>query len=191
MYKVCGIQFSGFSQIPGRFKQVLQRIRMAHKLNRNLVSTAITTYAAALVIWTLLFYRNPYLKNVILDIHIIFSSTIVSYLIIRLVFSPAILDFIKVFIRTLFRVWLLIFITFAISRSMDRVGTFLSLTYILGYIEGLLDINKWLESDPVFHVFFPKQLASNKINHAIATIFLMTIIHILCAIVILIFYLLF
>ncbi len=184
------------SQIPtvGKSK-TLAAISMtpgiSNKTNRNLLYLTITSYFVGLLTWTLFFYRNPYLKNVLVDIHLIFSSTIACYLVIRLVFSLSILDFIKVFIRTLFRVWLLIFITFAISRSMDRIGFLLSLTFIFGYIEGLLDINKWLESNPSLFGIFPKNLATNKMNHAISTIFVMNMIHILCAIAVLIFYTLF
>ncbi len=161
---------------------------MTNTSNRNLLFKTIAAYITALFIWTLFFYKNPYLKHVLVDIHVIFSSTLVCYLIIRLYFSPTAMDFIKVFIRTLFRVWLLIFITFAISASMDRIGVLLSLTFIFGYIEGLLDINKWLESGPTFGGLIPHKIASKKINHALATLFLMSIIHILCAISVLIFY---
>ena len=147
-------------------------------VNRKQLFFAISAYLAALLTWTLLFYKNPVLKDVLLDIHVIFSSTIVGYLVIRLLFNSTTIDIIKVFIRTLFRVWLLIFITFAISRSMDRVGTLLSLTFIFGYIEGLLDINKWIESKPSFPGLFPKEVADNKINHALASILVMSIIHI-------------
>ena len=164
---------------------------MPTKTTRNLLYKTLGVYFAAILIWTLLFYRNPLLKVVLLDIHVIFSSTIVSYLFIRLLFKSVIMDFIKVFIRTLFRVWLLIFITFAISRSMERIGILLSLTFIFGYIEGLLDINKWLESSPSFIGLFPKEVANNKIDHALSTILLMSLIHIFCAIAVFIFYLLF
>ncbi len=162
---------------------------MFNKINRKLFFQTITVYIVALLTWAILFSKNPFLKDVLLDIHLIFSSTLLSYFIIRILFTASVMDFIKVFIRTLFRVWLLIFITFAISRSMERIGTLLSLTFIFGYIEGLLDINKWLESDHPFTGFFPKGLSGNKFNHALATILLMSIIHILCAIAILVFYL--
>lgn len=164
---------------------------MSNKTTRNLLYITVIVYFSSILIWTLLFYRNPFLKNVLFDIHLIFSSTIVCYLFIRLVLSLSMMDFIKVFIRTLFRVWLLIFITFAISRSMDRIGILLSLTFIFGYIEGLMDINKWLESDPSLPHPFPRQPSKNKLNHAFITILLMSIIHIFCAIAVLLFYLFF
>jgi hypothetical protein len=161
---------------------------MLNKENRNLLYTTILVYAASLLIWTLFFYPNPFLKKVLTDIHIIFSSTIICYLLIRLFLNSSTIEFIKIFIRTLFRVWLLIFITFAISNSMDRIGILLSLTFILGYIEGLLDINKWLESNPSLPRSFPRELATSKRNHIAATILLMSIIHIFCAVAVLLLY---
>jgi len=161
---------------------------MSEGTSRSLFYLTLLVYIMALLVWTLFFYQNPFFKDVLIDIHVIFSSTIAGYCCIRMFFSSAIMDFIKVFIRTLFRVWLLIFITFAVSRSMDRIGTLLSLTFIFGYIEGLMDINKWLESGHPFKRYVPDQLAANKINHAMATICIMSIVHILCAVAVLIFY---
>lgn len=164
---------------------------MPNHISLKLIYLTIAAYVAALLVWTVLFFRNPLLKEVLVDIHLIFSCTIIAYLLVRLVFSLALMDFIKVFIRTLFRVWLLIFITFAISRSMDRVGTLLSLTFIFGYFEGLLDINKWLESKPGFVDRYLGDVIGNKVNHAMATILLMCVVHVLCAVAVMGFYLLF
>lgn len=164
---------------------------MPTAINRKQLIQTIAACIAALAIWSLLFWENPILKTVLVDIHLIFSSTIAAYFIIRMLFKPSVMDFIKVFIRTVFRVWLLIFITFAIARSTDRIGTLLSLTFIFGYIEGLLDINKWLETTNPFPQLFPVCFAGNKINHALATILLMSFIHILCAVAVFLFYLLF
>jgi hypothetical protein len=158
-------------------------------MNRKLLFKAIASYLAALLVWTILFYGNEFLKDVLPDIHLIFTATIISYILIRQIFNPAVIDFTKVFIRTLFRVWLLIFITFAISKSMDRIGILLSLTFIFGYVEGLLDINKWLESNRTFMQLIPKEQTSSKANLTIATIFLMSLIHILCAVTVMVFYL--
>lgn len=164
---------------------------MSNKINQRLLYLMIGAYVVALLTWTVLFYKNSLLKDVLFDIHLIFSCTILAFLIVRLIFSSSVMDFIKVFIRTLFRVWLLIFITFAISRSMDRVGTLLSLTFMFGYFEGLLDISKWLETQPAFLEKFFKDINNNKINHAMATILLMSMVHVLCAIAVLLFYVFF
>ena len=164
---------------------------MPNQISLKLIYLTIAAYVAALLVWTVLFFRNPLLKEVLVDIHLIFSCTIVAYLLVRFIFSLAMMDFIKVFIRTLFRVWLLIFITFAISRSMDRVGTLLSLTFMFGYFEGLLDINKWLETKPSFVDRYLGDVTGNKVNHAMATILLMCVVHVLCAVAVMGFYLLF
>lgn len=164
---------------------------MPNQISLKLIYLTIAAYLSALLVWTVLFSRNPLLKEVLVDIHLIFSCTIVAYLLVRLIFSLAMMDFIKVFIRTLFRVWLLIFITFAVSRSMDRVGTLLSLTFMFGYFEGLLDINKWLESKPGFSDRYLGDVTGNKVNHAMATILLMCVVHVLCAVAVMGFYLLF
>ena len=71
---------------------------------------------------------------------------------------------------------------------MERIGTLLSLTFIFGYVESLFDINKWLETNNPFSIF-PKDIFTNKFNHALASIQVMSVIHILCALVVLIFYL--
>ena len=164
---------------------------MPNQINRKLIYLTIAAYVVALLVWIVLFCRNPLLKEVLFDIHLIFSSAIIAYLLVRLIFTLAMMDFIKVFIRTLFRVWLLIFITFAISRSMDRVGTLLSLTFMFGYFEGLLDINKWLETKPSFVDRYLGDVTGNKVNHAMATILLMCVVHVLCAVAVMEFYLFF
>jgi hypothetical protein len=161
------------------------------KTTRHLLYTTLSVYVLAILIWSVLFYRNPFLKDVLNDIHFIFSSTLVVYVLIQMLLSLSAVDFIKVFIRTLFRVWLLIFITFAISSSTERIGILLSLTFIFGYIEGVLDINKCLESSPSLPFLNTKDLAHNKFNHAMISMLLMSTIHISCASAIWMFYLLF
>ncbi len=163
---------------------------MSNKAYNKLLIKTIGLIIAAIIIWTILFWSNPQLKDVLADIHLIFLSTITVYFIIRLTVSPSIIDLLKIFIRTIFRVWLLIFITFALSHSIERVGVLLSLTYIFGYIEALFDINKWLETNNPF-LLFPSNYSSNKIYHSLATIQVMSFIHILSAIVVFVFYLLF
>ncbi len=94
------------------------------------------------------------------------------------------LDLLKVFIRTLFRVWLLIFITMAIMQTMSRGGMILSITFIFGYFEGLLDIDKWLKQEHIMQKLPAFSLGQNKFNYALATIFFMSLVHIFCALVI-------
>ena len=163
---------------------------MLNKAGKKLSLKTIGLIITAILIWTVFFWNNSQLKDALVDIHLIFLSTITAYFIIRISVNPSIIDLLKIFIRTVFRVWLLIFITFALSKSMDKVGSLLSLTYIFGYLEGLFDINKWLETNNPF-LLFPPNYSSNKIYHSFATIQVMGFIHILSAIVVFIFYLLF
>jgi hypothetical protein len=160
-------------------------------MNKRLLSFTVCSYLLGILIWTVLFYKNPLFSKVLLDVHLIYTSTVVFYIIVRHIAPLAILDFIKVFVRVLFRVWLLIFITFAISRSMERVGVFLSLTFMFGYFEALLDITKWLESGPNLYFLETKNIATNKMNHALTSSFLLSIIHILSAITVYLFYVLY
>lgn len=161
------------------------------KLPKNrLFLITIAAFVAAIIIWNLFFYKNPYIKEALPDIHLIYAGTIICFAFIRLTCSTALLEFIKVFVRTLFRVWLLICITFTISKAMERVGILLSLTFMFGYFEGLLDINRWLAAKPVLFKFHTQVLLTNHRNHALLTILFMTIIHILCALCVFIFYLL-
>lgn len=162
---------------------------MINSIQKRLALLTAATFITALLVWTILFYNNPVLKNVLTDIHLIFSSTLLGYLFIVIIFKQSVLDFIKVFVRTLFRVWLFIFITFAITKSIDRIGFLLSISFIFGYFEGLLDIDKWLHAGNPFPRLLPCRLPSTRINHGLATIFLMSLVHILCAFAIMLIYL--
>ncbi|MFM2157439.1 MAG: hypothetical protein RL516_2188 [Bacteroidota bacterium] len=74
---------------------------------------------------------------------------------------------------------------------MDRIGILLSLSFIFGYIEGLIDIHKWLELNPNFLNLLPQENGINKSNQTSATILVMSLIHILCALAMLVFYIAF
>ncbi|MCU0334980.1 MAG: hypothetical protein MUF62_07990 [Chitinophagaceae bacterium] len=160
-------------------------------MNKRLLISTIAGYLFAILCWTILFYRNRYLKEVLTDIHLIFTATIVVFLVIRFLCSASLIDFIKVFFRTLFRVWLFIFISLAITRSMDRIGFLLSITFIFGYIEGLLDLSRWLETNPRFLAILPPHASMYKSTHALATVLMMSLVHILCALAVFVFYLFF
>ena len=162
---------------------------MTNPIHKKLLLSAIAIYTAAVLVWAALFYNNPVLKQVLIDIQLIFTFTLLGYLIIVLFFSRSVVDFIKVFVRTLFRVWLFIFISFAIAKVMDRIGILLSISFIFGYFEGLVDIDKWLQHSNPFPRLLPLPYPTSKINHGLASILLMSILHILCGLVIFIIYL--
>jgi len=162
----------------------MKRLSAIFKNGKSLVIFSMTSVLFAIFVWTLLFYNNPYLDNALIDIHVIFVSVLVVYFLIRSVINDFFFDFIKVFTRTLFRVWLLIFITFAISQSMKRVGIVLSITFIFGYFEGLMDIDKWLSVANPFRLQSPTDIHSGSKKHALSVIMLMSWIHVLCALVV-------
>ena len=162
---------------------------MTNPINKKLLLSAIVIYIAAVLLWAALFYNNPVLKHVLTDIQLIFTSTLLGYLVIVLIFNRSVVDFIKVFVRTLFRVWLFIFISLAIVKSMDRIGFLLSISFIFGYVEGLLDIDKWLQPCNPFPRLLPLPYPTSKINNGLASILLMSMVHILCGFVIFIIYL--
>ena len=148
---------------------------------------AIGSIFACLLFWTLLFKNNNYINPVLSDIHLIYFSTLAFYLLIKISVSTIYLDFIKIFVRTLFRVWLLIFITLSIVKSMDRVGLLLSITFLFGYFEGCLDLDRWLQSNKHSLLRRVFNLTYNKWNEGFLVIFFMSIIHILCSFVIFLF----
>jgi hypothetical protein len=159
---------------------------------KDMKSSQITIYTSAsvliaILVWQFLFYNNPFLKDAIPDVQLIFVSVIFVYFFIRIWVSDILFDFLKILTRTLFRVWLLIFITFAISQSMERVGFVLSITFIFGYFEGLLDMNKWLTTAKPIKLPILENKMQNRRNYALTSIMLMSWIHILCAIVVKVF----
>ena len=159
--------------------------------SKKLTAYCLSSVAFAVMLWTVLYFRNPLLKDVLWEIHTIFISTLGAYFLIKM-FVPALwIDMFKIFIRTMFRVWLLIFITFAITKSMERVGFILSITFIFGYFEGLLDIDKWLQNYNLPRLLSAAHLNGNKTKQALAAVMMMSIIHCLCALVVLLFYLLY
>ena len=159
--------------------------------SKKLTVYCLSCVAFAVLLWTVLYFRNPLLKDVLWEIHTIFISTLGAYFLIKMFVPSLWIDMFKIFIRTMFRVWLLIFITFAITKSMERVGFILSITFIFGYFEGLLDIDKWLQHGKLPGILSTVHLAGSKSNQALASIMMMSIIHCLCAFVVLLFYLLY
>jgi hypothetical protein len=117
---------------------------MPQSINKKLVSLSMGAIVVAWVVWTLLFYNNTPLQDVLWEIHAIYTGTLLAYCIIRYTVPTVWVELFKVFIRTMFRVWLIIFITLAIGKQMERVGFILSVTFIFGYFEGLVDIDRWL-----------------------------------------------
>jgi hypothetical protein len=161
---------------------------MYHLINKKLVLFSLAGIVLALLVWTVLFYNNPAFKNALWEIHAIYTGTLIAYCIIRYSVSDVWIELLKVFIRTMFRVWLIIFITLAISKQMERVGFVLSVTFIFGYFEGLVDVDRWLTGNKQSVIINLLKISGNRHNLVFATMLIMSIIHMLCAIIIRIFY---
>jgi len=158
-------------------------------INKNTVWLSLATMVLAWIVWTSLFYNKPPLQDVLWEIHTIYTGTLLAYCIIRYTIPAVWIELFKVFIRTMFRVWLIIFITLSINKQMERVGFILSITFMFGYFEALIDIDRWLLSNKQREVFSLFKLSGNKYNHIFASIFVLSVIHICCAIIIRVFYL--
>jgi len=162
---------------------------MTSTVNKKLFWITFGVIVTAWLCWTLLFYNNPVLSPVLWDIHFIYTGTLIAYGIIKYFVPDAWVDLFKIFIRTMFRVWLIIFITLVLNRSMERVGLILSVTFIFGYFEGLVDIDRWLLNNETKVLPASLKISGNKNNHMAATLFLMSLVHILGATLVWIFYL--
>ena len=161
---------------------------MRHSINKKPVLFSLGGIVLALLVWTVLFYNNPAFKNALWEIHAIYTGTLMAYCIIRYTVSEVWIELLKVFIRTMFRVWLIIFITLAISKQMERVGFVLSVTFIFGYFEGLVDIDRWLSVNKQAAVIKLLKISGSRHNLIFTSMLVMSVIHILCAIIIRIFY---
>ena len=145
--------------------------------SRRLMLLCISAYVCAIGLWTLLFFRSPLIRDVLPDIHLIFTGTLAAYLVIKIFLSEKLMDFLKLYFRIFFRVWLIIFLTLMIRQSMGHAGSLLSVTYIFGYIEGLFEIDKWLRSGNLLN----KTIFSSKLNkkqyEAMTCIVVMSLVH--------------
>lgn len=161
---------------------------MNRSINKHLVWACLAAIVLAWIVWTVLFYNKPPLQEVLWEIHSIFTGTLLAYGIIRYTIPVVWVELFKVFIRTMFRVWLIIFITLAISKQMERAGFILSITFMFGYFEALIDIDRWLIVNAHYSRFPIFGLTGNKHNHIFASILVMSFIHICCALIIRLFY---
>lgn len=98
------------------------------------------------------------------------------------------LEFIKITTRTIFRVWLLIVITFTVSKTTERVGYLLSITFIFGYLESLLDIDRWSKQVSINSNWTNALDLGGKKGQMFFTLTIISGIHIIGAIVVQLFY---
>jgi len=157
-------------------------------MSKKLSITAFFVWLNALVIWQLLFNSHSVISDILWEIHTIFSSVIVFYIFLNLLFKDEILDFIKICFRIVFKVWLIIFIAFSMHNSFNQKGFVLTSTFIFGYLEGLIDVNSWLRNRNISKNSKIGKLCNTKIDKIILSIITISIVHILCAFIALIFF---
>jgi hypothetical protein len=154
----------------------------------NLKVIAFLTWIFAIGIWQLIFNSHPIVSEILWEIHTIFTSVILLYILLNLITGEKTLNFIKIVFRIVFKVWLIIFIAFSMQKSFNQKGFVLTITFIFGYLEGLIDLNFWLKetnSKPILSVL---KSTNTKKDKMIISIALLSAIHILCAFISLIFF---
>ncbi len=154
----------------------------------NLKVIAFLTWLFALGIWQILFNAHPIVSEILWEIHTIFTSVIALYILLNLVVTEKTLNFIKIVFRIVFKVWLIIFIAFSMQKSFNQRGFVLTITFIFGYLEGLIDLNLWLDdthSTTILAVWNKPNSKNDKVTISIA---LIAAIHILCAFIALLFF---
>ena len=155
---------------------------------KKLVLFAFVFYGLALVLWQLLFNSHPVLSSILWEIHTIFTSVIVFYILVNLWMNETVLDIIKILFRVLFKVWFVIFIAFSLKKSFDIKGFLLTATFVFGYLEGMIDLNSWFgnqNSGFIFHYFNAENSSKNRIPLCVLSI---SLIHIFSALIAFVFF---
>ena len=155
---------------------------------KKLTLFAILSWLFALAIWQIMFFCHSVLSPILWEIHIIFSSVLVFYILINLIVPEKILDVIKIIFRILFKVWFVIFIAFSLKKSFDIKGFLLTATFIFGYFEGLIDLNSWLinkNADYLFSYFKVQNLKTTRIPICIIAI---SLIHVFSSLIAFVFF---
>ena len=142
----------------------------------------------ALAIWQLIFNSHHVVSEILWEIHTIFSSVILFYLILNVFVKDEILDFIKICVRIVFKVWLIIFIAFSMHNSFNQKGFVLTSTFVFGYLEGLIDVNAWLRNREFLANSKIGNLAKTKSDKIALSIVAIAIVHFLCAFIALLFF---
>ena len=157
-------------------------------MSKKLLLFSFLSWLIALIIWQLIFNSHEVLSPILWEIHTIFSSVIVFYILMNLIVAEKIVAVIKIVFRILFKVWFVIFFAFSLKKSFNIKGFILTATFIFGYFEGLIDLNSWLinkQTNYIFDYFKVKNLKQSRIP---VSIMLLSIIHVFSALVALVFF---
>lgn len=124
------------------------------RLFKNLSLSAGITYVSSLAIWQLFFSNNLVLKPILWEIHTIFTSVQLFFIIMNYTLNTKLFDIIKIVFRILIKVWFVIFIAFSMHKNLfDVKGFLLTATFVFGYLEGFIDLNSWLNNPNSTFVF--------------------------------------
>jgi hypothetical protein len=138
------------------------------RIFQNLPVAAGLNYVLALAIWQLFFWNNPILNPILWQIHTIFTSVIVFFVFLNYTLTTNLFDIIKIVFRILTKVWFVIFIAFSMHKNLfDVKGFLLTATFIFGYLEGLIDLNTWLNNPTstfVFDFFAAENLPKSRLT---------------------------
>ena len=147
---------------------------------------AVLSWLISIVVWQLIFNSNSVLTPIIYEIHTIFTSVLIFFIVINYFLKQHFLDIIKIIFRIFFKVWFVIFIAFSMKKSFDTKGFLLSATFVFGYFEGLIDFNSWLSN---FNFIFTKyKLLKTKQNRLLISVIFLSLIHILSAFIAFLFF---
>lgn len=146
-------------------------------MEKQLINTAkklpyvtAVTYVSALAFWQFLFANNSVLSPVLWEIHTIFTSVLLFFILMNYALKPEIFDIIKIVFRILTKVWFVIFIAFSMHKNLfDVRGFILTATFVFGYIEGFIDLNSWLNNPKTSFVliFFIPLIPPNPDSHSV------------------------
>jgi hypothetical protein len=157
-------------------------------MSKKTLLITFLTWLFALTIWQLLFHSHAIVGEILWEIHTIFSSVIVFYVLLNLFLKEEQLDFIKIGFRIVFKVWLIIFISFSMQNSFNQKGFLLTSTFIFGYLEGLIDVNAWLRQKKFTSNSTITNYTNTKKDKIATSIIIVSIIHVFCAFIALLFF---
>ncbi len=161
---------------------------LVKKMAKKLSVITIFAWLISLAVWQLLFYSHKVVSEILWEIHTIFSSVLVFYTMLNLIVKETTLDIIKITFKIIFKVWLIIFIAFSMQNSFNQKAFVLTTTFIFGYLEGLIELNVWLRN---FSFRFQSKLfqnATSRFDITLLSIICISLVHILCAFVALVFF---
>lgn len=151
---------------------------------KNLTFATITTYVVAVGLWQLLFANNSVLSSVLWEIHTIFSSVLLFFILMNYALKPQLFDLVKIIFRILIKVWFVIFIAFSMHKNLFNVkGFLLTATFIFGYLEGFIDLNTWLNNPKTTFVFAFFKTANSSKSRLTLCILGISWIHIISALI--------